>query len=79
MTNEHARLIRAFTAAMEDALRAAGSIAHRAGDTMNGEPGTMEFYAAATAIGEFSDHPAMLALKSIGVPPSLKGRPTDGR
>ena len=71
LTDEQARLIGTFGDMVEDALRATASIASRASDRLNGQPGTLEFHAAERAVMGLLESPEFKALRSLGIPPSM--------
>jgi hypothetical protein len=68
-----ARAIGHWRMAMRDALGLASSIVMRGSQSFEGTPAIFLFEAARNAIAELDDHPAMQALASASIPPSVLG------
>ena len=75
MTNQdqQARMVAALTAPIQDTLRTAATIASRASEHTGGTPAALLFRDAEKAIQDLLQHPALKALASAGLPPSLLG------
>jgi len=65
MDNTNAEAIRAVASSVEDAIRAAGSIAGRGADMLDGQPGAAEFAELRDTLLRMADHPAMLAVRRL--------------
>ena len=73
--DDRARQIRLFTQMICDALSLAKTMASRSSDTFDGDEALVLFAKVRDAIDGFTEsHPAMVALRQAGIPPSMMRR-----